>query len=85
MAHDLWSADVALWSASDAVAATPAMAKRGSRHISLASRASAEAELELIDTAGAVLLWRDSKYYSDRLAKYDDAHACVTAKGNLHF
>ena len=71
-------------SATDAVAAIPAMAKRGGRHISLASLASAKAELELIDAAGAVLLWRDSEYYPDRLAQYDDAPACVTAKGNLH-
>ena len=40
-------------SATDAVAAIPAMAKRGGRHISLASLASAKAELELIDAAGA--------------------------------
>jgi len=60
------------------------MARRRGRDISLARRASAEAELELIDAAGAVLLWRDSEYYPDRLAKYDDAPACVTAKGNLH-
>ena len=70
-------------SATDAVAAIPAMAKRGGRHISLASLASAKAELKLIDAAGAVLLWRDSEYYPDRLAQYDDAPACVTAKGNL--
>ena len=33
---------------------------------------------------GAILLWRDSEYYPDRLAQYDDAPACITAKGNLH-
>ena len=71
-------------SASDTVTAIPAMAKRGGRHISLASPASAKAELELIDLVGAILLWRDSEYYPDRLAQYDDAPACVTAKGNLH-
>ena len=42
-------------SATDAVAATPAMAKRGGRHISLASPASAKAELELIDAVGAIV------------------------------
>ena len=68
-------------SATDAVAAIPAMATRGGRHISLASLASAKAELELIDAAGAVLLWRDSEYYPDRFAQYDDAPACVTANG----
>ena len=46
---------------SDAVAAIPAMVERGGRHISLASLASAKAELELIDAAGAILLWRDSE------------------------
>ena len=70
--------------ATDAVAAIPAMAKRGGRPISLASLESLKAELKLTDAAGAVLLWRDSKYYLDRLAQYDDAPACVTAKGNLH-
>ena len=55
-------------SATDAVAAISAIAKRGGRHISLASLASAKAELELIDAAGAVLLWRESEYYPDRLA-----------------
>ena len=43
-------------SATDAVAAIPAMAKRGGRHISLASLASAKAELELIDAAGASII-----------------------------
>ena len=71
-------------SATDAVAAIPAMAKRGGRPISLASLASVKAELKLTDAAGAVLLWRDSKYYLDRLAQYDDAPGCVTAKGNPH-
>ena len=71
-------------SATDAVTAIPAMAQRSGRHISLASLASAKAELELIDAAGAILLWRDSNYYPKRLAQYDDAPACVTAKGNLH-
>ena len=47
-------------SATDAMAATPAVAKRGGRHISLASLASAKAKLELIGAAGAVLFWRDS-------------------------
>ena len=42
--------------ATDAVAAIPAMAKRGGRHISLASLASAKAEMEPIDAVGAVLL-----------------------------
>ena len=46
--------------ATDAVATTPAMAKRGGRHISLASLASARAKLGPIDAAGALLLWRDS-------------------------
>ena len=60
-------------SAADAVAAIPAMAKRGGRHISLASLASAKAELELIDATGAILLlWRDSEYHPDRLAQHDD-------------
>ena len=45
--------------ATDAMAAIPAMAERGGRHISLASLASTKAELELIDAAGAILLWRD--------------------------
>ena len=71
-------------SAKAALAAIPAMAKRGGRHISLASIASAKAELDLIKASGAVLLWRDSEYYPDRLAMYDDATACITAKGNLH-
>ena len=56
-------------SAADAVAAIPAMAKRGGRHISLASLASVKAELELTDAAGAVLLWDDGKYYPDQLAQ----------------
>jgi len=66
------------------VAAIPALAKRGGRHISLASLASVKAELELTDAAGAVLLWRDSEYYPDCLAQYDDKPNCVKAKGNLH-
>ena len=71
-------------SATNAVAAIPAMANRRGRHISLTSLASAKAELELIEAVGAILLWRDSEYYPDRLAQYDDAPACITAKGNLH-
>ena len=71
-------------SATDAVATIPAMAKLGGRHIFPASLASVKAELQLTDAAGAVLLWRDSKYYPDRLAQCDDAPACVTAKGNPH-
>ena len=71
-------------STTDAVAAIPSMAKRGDRHTSLASLASAKAELKLIDAVGAILLWRDSGYYPDRLAQYDDAHTCITATGNLH-
>jgi DNA processing protein len=59
-------------SATDAVAAIPAMAKRDGRHISLASLTSAKAELELIDAAGAILLWHNSEYHPDRLAQYDD-------------
>ena len=60
-------------SATDAVAAIPAMAKRDGRHISLASLTSAKAELELIDATGAILLlWRDSEYDPDRLAQHDD-------------
>ena len=55
-------------SATDAVAAIPAMAKQGGRHISLASLASAKLELKLIDAVGAILLWRDSEYYPDSLA-----------------
>ena len=71
-------------STTNAVAAIPAMAKRDGRYISLASLASAKAELELIDAAGAILLWRDSEYYPDRLAQNVDTPACVTAKGSLH-
>ena len=71
-------------SAKAALAAIPAMAKRGGRHISLASIASAKSELDLIEASGAVLFWRDSEYYPNRLAQYDDAPACITAKGNLH-
>ena len=71
-------------SATDTVAAIPAIVKRGGRHISLASLASAKADLELIDAAVAILLWRDSEYHPDRLAHYDDAPACFTAKSNLH-
>jgi len=81
---DLWSADAALWLGQGALAAIPAMAKRGGRHISLASIASAKSELNLIEASGAVLFWRDSEYYPNRLAQYDDAPACITAKGNLH-
>ena len=60
-------------SATDAVAAIPAMVKRGGRHISLTSLPSAKAELELIDATGAILLlWRDSEYHPNRLAQHDD-------------
>ena len=43
-----------------------------------------KAKLDTIDAAGAVLLWRDSEYYPERLAQFDDAPACITARGNLH-
>jgi DNA processing protein len=42
------------------------------------------AELESIDAAGAVLSWRDSEYYLERLAQFDDAPAGITARRNLH-
>ena len=42
------------------------------------------AKLESIDAAGAVLSWRDSEYYPERLAQFDDAPAGITARGNLH-
>ena len=42
------------------------------------------AELESIDAVGAVLSWRDSEYYPERLAQFDDAPAGITARGNLH-
>ena len=42
-------------------------------------------EFESIDAAGAALLWRDSEYYPEHLAQFDDAPTCMTARGNLHF
>ena len=71
-------------SAEAAIAAIPTLAQRGGSKISLASIASVTAELESIDAADAVLLWRDSKYYPERLAQFDDAPASITARGNLH-
>jgi len=71
-------------SAEAAIAAIPTLAQRGGSKISLASIASVKDELESIDAAGAVLLWRDSEYYPERLAQFDDAPACITARGNLH-
>ena len=71
-------------SAEAAVAAIPTLAQHGGIKIPLASIASVKAELDSIDAAGAVLLWRDSKYYPERLAQFDDAPACITARGNLH-
>ena len=50
-------------SAEAAIAAIPTLAQRGGSKISLASIASVKDELESIDAAGAVLLWRDSEYY----------------------
>ena len=67
-----------------AEAAIPTLAHRGGSKISLASIASVKVELESIDAAGAVLLRRDSEYYPERLAQFDDAPACITARGNLH-
>ncbi|MCH1425825.1 MAG: DNA-protecting protein DprA [Alphaproteobacteria bacterium] len=29
-------------------------------------------------------MWRDSEYYPERLAQFDDAPACINARGNLH-
>jgi DNA processing protein len=71
-------------SAEAAIAAIPTLAQRGGSKISLASIASVKAEFDSIDAAGAVLLWRDSEYYPERLAQFDDAPACITARGNLH-
>ena len=71
-------------SAEAAIAAIPTLAQRGGSKISLASIASVKDELESIDAAGAVLLLRDSEYYPERLAQFDDAPACITARGNLH-
>ena len=71
-------------SAEAAIAAIPTLAQRGGSKISLASIASVTAELESIDAADAVLLWRDSEYYPERLPHFDDAPACITARGNLH-
>ena len=67
-----------------AIAATPTLAQRGRSKTSLASITSVKDELESIDAAGAVLLWRDSEYYPEHLAQFDDAPACVTARGNPH-
>lgn len=41
-------------------------------------------ELESIDATEAALLWRDSKYYPEHPAQFDDAPACIKACGNLH-
>lgn len=71
-------------SAKAALAAIPAMAKRGHRHISLASIANTKSELNMIEASGAVLFWCDSEYDLNRLAQHDDAPACVTVKINLH-
>jgi DNA processing protein len=71
-------------SAEATIAAIPTLAQRGGSKISLASIASVNAELESIDAAGAVLLWLDSEYCPERLAQFDDAPACITARGNLH-
>ena len=71
-------------SAEAAIAAIPTLAQRDSSKISLASIASVTAELESIHAADAVLLWRDSEYYPERLTQFDDAPACITARGNLH-
>ena len=71
-------------SAEAAIAAIPTLAQRGGSKISLASIARVKDELESIDAAGAVLLRRDSEYYPERLAQFDDAPACLTARGNLH-
>ena len=71
-------------SAEAAIAAIPTLAQRGGSKISLASIASVPDELEPIDAADAVLLWRDSEYYPERLAQFDDAPAYITARGNLH-
>ena len=81
---DLWSADAALWFGQGHTGRHSSVGKRGGRHTSLASIASATSELDLIEASGAVLFWRDNEYYPNRLVRYDDAPACITAKGNLH-
>ena len=55
-------------SAAAELAAIPTMAKRDDKHLSLASIASAKAELDLTEASDAVLVWRDSEYCPDRLA-----------------
>ena len=67
-----------------AIAATPTLAQRGGSKISLASVASVKDELGSIDAEGAVLLWRDSKYYTERQGQFNDAPVHITARGNLH-
>lgn len=71
-------------SASAALAEIPELAQRGGRKLVITSLASAEAELVKIAAAGATLLWRDSEHYPQRLAQFDDAPACLTARGNVH-
>jgi DNA processing protein len=67
-----------------AEAAIPTLAHRGGSKISLASIASVKVELESIDAAGAVLIWRGSEYYLGRPAQFDDEPALITVRGNLH-
>ena len=59
-------------SAEAAITAIPTLAKRGGSKISLASVASVKDELESIDAAGAVLFLRDSEYYPEQRAPFDD-------------
>ena len=67
-----------------ALAATPDLAVRGRRKLSIASLADAKADLAANDDAGAKLIWRDSDSYPLRLAQFDDAPVTLSTRGNLH-
>ncbi len=72
--------------ASEALAAIPELSRRGgrSRALRVASRASAQQELEKIDSAGARLIAHGEADYPPALAHIADAPPVLVVKGNGH-
>ncbi len=72
--------------ASEALAAIPELSRRGgrSRALRVASRASAQQELEKIDSAGARLIAHGEADYPPALAHIADAPPVLVVKGHGH-
>ena len=73
-------------SASDALCALPALARRGGKNtLRICGKSEALAELEALTTAGARLIAHGEPEYPQALAVLPDAPPLISAKGHMEF